>query len=210
MSAEIYVAYVLACLVILIIPGPTILLIVTYALREGRRAALWTVVGVGLGDLTALVMSLAGLGALLAISSELFTIVKWLGAAYLVYLGVKLWREYSPIGGDPIAQARTPSGISMMSHAWLVTALNPKGIVFFVAFLPQFVDPAHAVTPQLTLLGMTFLVLAIANAALYAFAAERLSGHLRGSWLPYVNRIGGSVLIGAGVMTALSGAEAKN
>lgn len=208
MSIEIYLAYIVACAVILIIPGPTILLVVTYALREGRRAALWTIMGVGLGDLTALVVSLAGLGALLAASAELFTIVKWLGAAYLVYLGIKLWRAPAP-ATDPLQPAPTLSGTSMLSQAWLVTALNPKGIVFFVAFLPQFVDPAAAVAPQLTLLSATFLVLALANAAGYALAAERFSRHLRSRWLPTINRAGGSILIAAGVTTALSGAEAK-
>lgn len=204
-TAELYLAYVLACMVILIVPGPTILLVVTYALRQGRRAAIWTVTGVGLGDLTAMIMSLVGLGALLAISAELFLAVKWLGAAYLVYLGIRLWREPHPTSSEDVL-VNAPSGRSMLLQAWLVTALNPKGIIFFVAFLPQFVDPAGRAAPQLALLGAAFLALAIANAAAYALAAGRLSARLRHArFYTWVNRIGGSVLIGAGVMTAFSG-----
>ena len=206
MSLELYLAYVAATTILLIIPGPTILLVVSYALSEGRRAALSTVAGVGLGDLTAMVLSLGGLGALMATSATAFTIVKWLGAAYLVWLGIKMWRTRPVPLEEGLADApiRVPRRHrDMLVQAWIVTALNPKGIVFFMAFLPQFLVPGQPVLPQFLLLGGTFLILAVVNAALYALLAGSLRGRIgspRG--LRLINRAGGTVLIGAGIVTA--------
>lgn len=203
MSVELYLAYVAATLVLLIIPGPTILLVVSYALSEGRRAALASTAGVVLGDLTAMVLSLAGLGALMAASATAFTIVKWIGAAYLVWLGIKMWRaKVQGLAVDEEIHAPRRNR-DMLVQAWIVTALNPKGIVFFIAFLPQFLVHDAPVLPQFVLLGGTFLVLAGLNALVYALMAGSLRQRIanpRG--LTWVNRIGGSVLIGAGAVTA--------
>jgi len=202
MSIELYLAYVAATVLVLMVPGPTVMLVVGYALAEGRRAALATVVGVGLGDLTAMVVSLAGLGALMAASASLFTALKWIGAAYLIYLGIRLWR--APVDDGPAPpEASVRSRRSMAGHAFAVTALNPKGIAFFVAFLPQFVRPDAPALPQLLLLGGTFLVLAIVNAAAYALLAARARDALRRPGTRRaVNRIAGGVLMGAGALTA--------
>ncbi|MBL8653874.1 MAG: LysE family transporter, partial [Alphaproteobacteria bacterium] len=139
MAIEIWLAFVAASAVLLLIPGPTILLVVSYALGQGWRAALPMAIGVALGDFTAMTLSMIGVGALLAASATAFAILKWVGAAYLVYLGIKLWRSGGTLAAAP-AQDRA-SAAKMLGHAWLVTALNPKGITFFVAFLPQFLDP---------------------------------------------------------------------
>ena len=138
MTFESWAAFTAASAILLIIPGPTILLVVSYALGQGWRTALPMAVGVALGDFTAMTLSMLGIGALLAASATVFTILKWIGAAYLIYLGVKLFRA----GGALDAQPRTDavSAAKMMGHAWLVTALNPKSITFFVAFLPQFLE----------------------------------------------------------------------
>ena len=140
MEFEVWAAFVAASAVLLIIPGPTVLLVVSYALGRGWRVAAPVAVGVALGDFTAMSLSMLGVGALLASSAALFTLLKWAGAAYLIWLGVKLWRA----GGTLEASARTDTvpALRMLAHAWLVTTLNPKSIVFFVAFLPQFLDPA--------------------------------------------------------------------
>jgi hypothetical protein len=123
---------------LLVIPGPTILLVVSYALGQGWRTALPMAVGVALGDFTAMTLSMLGIGALLAASATVFTVLKWIGAAYLVYLGIKLFRAG---GALDAGRARTRRRrCKMLGHAWLVTALNPKSITFFVAFLPQFLD----------------------------------------------------------------------
>lgn len=202
MDWELYLTFAAASAILLALPGPTILLVVSYALAQGRRSAFATILGVTLGDITALTGSMAGLGALLATSADLFTVLKWIGALYLVWLGIKLWRAPIEPAGDPTENA-TRSDRAMVLHCWLVTALNPKSIAFFVAFLPQFVDPTRPLVPQMVLMGVTFVGLAVINALAYALLAggarERIS---RPSTLRLVNRLGGSILIGAGVMTA--------
>jgi homoserine/homoserine lactone efflux protein len=202
MTLELYAAYLVATAVVLILPGPTIMLVVSYALTEGRRSAWPTVLGVAAGDLVALSCSLAGLGAVLSTSATLFTLLKWAGAAYLVWLGIRMWRSEIRIGEEETALPPR-AALPMAGHAFVVTALNPKGILFFIAFLPQFVSPAAPIAPQLALLGGTFLVLAIVNAALYALLAGSVRDAVRRPGvLKVVQRVGGSVLIGAGIMTA--------
>jgi threonine/homoserine/homoserine lactone efflux protein len=200
MSFETWVAFAAASSVLLVIPGPTVLLVVSYALGQGWRTALPMAVGVALGDFTAMTLSMLGLGALLATSATLFTILKWVGAAYLVYLGIKLWRA----GGTLDAAPRTDavSAAKMLGHAWLVTALNPKSITFFVAFLPAFLDPKADFLTQMLVFETTFLVLAFANAfgyALVASRARRLASDPRA--IGIVNKVGGGLLVGAGVAT---------
>lgn len=201
MTIELYSAYVIATLIVLAIPGPTIMLVVSYALTQGRRSAAASVLGVGLGDATAAAASLLGLGAILATSATAFTVLKWVGAAYLVWLGIKMWRS-RPEALGPHDVAEVPAK-KIFWHAYVVTALNPKGIVFFMAFLPHFIAPDSAVVPQLTLLGTTFVVLGILNAAIYALAAAAVGQKLRSpSLLRLVNRVGGGFLISAAAMTA--------
>jgi len=197
---ETWLAFTAAAAVLLVIPGPTILLVVSYALGQGWRTALPMAIGVALGDFTAMTLSLLGLGALLATSATVFTLLKWLGAAYLVWLGVKLWR----VGGslDVAPRQDAASSFRMLGHAWLVTALNPKGLVFFVAFLPQFIDPKLAFLPQVSLCAATFLILAFANAFVYALVAARARRAVRNPrTIGFVNKAGGSLLIGAGIAT---------
>lgn len=198
MTLETWLAFLLASAVMLAIPGPTILLIIGQSLGAGRGRPLPLVAGVALGDLTAITLSLAGLGALLAASSLAFTVLKWAGAAYLVWLGVQMWRA-------PVTEAAAPalSARRAFRGAYVVTALNPKGIAFFVAFVPQFITPGAPFLPQAALLVGSFVTLAAANAMLYALLAGRLSGAVaRPAVRRALNRVGGSVLVGAGVATA--------
>lgn len=197
MSIETWLAFAAATTVLLVIPGPTVLLVVSYALGQGLRTALPMAVGVATGDFTAMTLSLLGVGALLAASATLFTILKWVGAAYLVWLGIKLWRSGGTLDASP--RTDTASGLTMAAHAWVVTALNPKGITFFVAFLPQFLDPAGDFWTQLLVFEATFITLAFANALGYALVASHARGMMRNPRaIGLVNRIGGSLLIGAG------------
>lgn len=201
MPFENWLAFAAASAVLVAIPGPTVLLVVSYALGHGRRSAAATVAGVALGDFTAMTASMLGLGVLLAASADLFTGLKWIGAAYLIYLGVKLWR--APVSSDGMAadtsEAR-PGRIFL--HAYAVTALNPKGLVFFVAFLPQFLDASAPVVPQMIVCEATFLVLATLNALAYALMASAARRTIRKPAVQrWVNRTGGSLLIGAGVLT---------
>lgn len=198
MAIETWLAFLGATAVVLVMPGPTILLVIGQSLAAGRRAALPLVAGVALGDLTAMSLSLAGLGALLAASATLFAVLKHAGAAYLVWLGLRLWRAPVAAGAAaPVAPARA------FRDAYLVTALNPKSIAFFVAFVPLFLDPARPFPAQAAVLVASFVTLAAANAALYALLAARLSGAVRRPGVRRaVNRCGGAMLMGAGAATA--------
>lgn len=199
MSVDVWLAFVVAATVVIGIPGPTNLMVMAYALRRGRRAGLATVFGVLPGVTLAMVVSLAGLGALLATSALLFGAVKWLGAAYLVYLGIRQWR--APITVD--ARVETEGDAGMMRDAFLVTLLNPKGVVFFGAFFPQFLDPSGPLLMQMVLLGGTFLLVVLPINSAYALLAAAVGNRLEDvRWRRRFNRAGGSMLIGAGVMTA--------
>jgi threonine/homoserine/homoserine lactone efflux protein len=200
MDLDVWLAFVGSASIVLAIPGPTVLLVVGYALSAGPATAWRTVPGVALGDALALTVTCLGLGAALATSASLFTAAKWLGAAYLVYLGARMWcsRPNGPVGAP-----RCRTGRSMTGHAFVVTALNPKAIAFYVAFLPQFVAPERPAGPQLLVLGVTFVLLAIVNASGYAVLAGRFHASFRRPHvLRTLNRIGGGVLVGAGIMTA--------
>ncbi|CCM76967.1 LysE family translocator [Rhizobium mesoamericanum] len=204
MSLEAWFAFAAASAIMLAIPGPTILLVVSYALGHGRKTALATVSGVALGDFTAMTASLFGLGAVLAASATLFTMLKWIGGAYLIWLGIKLWR--APVISEPMADNDNlpeTKSLKVFLHAYVVTALNPKSIVFFVAFVPQFLDPSQPFFGQMLIMEATFLVLATINASIYALAANAARGLIRkASVQRAVNRTGGTLLIAAGAVTA--------
>lgn len=204
MSLEHWLAFVAASSILLAIPGPTILLVISYALSHGRKVATATVAGVALGDFTAMTASMLGLGALLAASATLFTVLKWVGAAYLVYLGIKLWR--APVSDTVSAVENEEAGngrpFRIFLHTYLVTALNPKSIVFFVAFLPQFLDLRQPLFFQMAVFEVTFLVLATLNATLYGLLASMARNTIRKPKVQrIVNRTGGSLMIGAGLLS---------
>jgi threonine/homoserine/homoserine lactone efflux protein len=198
MTFETWLAFVAALAVLLVIPGPTILLVVSYALGQGWRTALPMAVGVALGDFTAMTLSMLGIGALLMASATVFTVLKWIGAAYLVWLGIRLFRAGGTLQAEPRSSAS--SSLRMLGHAWLVTALNPKSITFFVAFLPQFIDHDADFWTQMAVFEATFLVLAFLNALGYALAASRARRAVSSPRvLTIVNRTGGTLLVGAGL-----------
>lgn len=203
MELHAWLAFVAASTVLLLIPGPTILLVVSYALGRGWRTAAPVAAGVALGDLTAMTLSMLGLGVLLAKSAALFTILKWIGAAYLIWLGIRLWRADGVLETEARPDA-TPR-LKMLGHAWLVTTLNPKSLIFFVTFVPQFIDPARPFQPQAAVLVATFVILAFANAFAYAILGAR-TRRLASSpqAIRVVNRAGGAALIGAGAAAALT------
>ena len=204
MSIELWFTFAAASAVLLIIPGPTILTVISYSIAHGRRANVPLVAAVALGDSTALVVSLLGLGALLATSAFWFTVVKSAGGLYLLYLGIKLLRAgISP--SELLARAVPGSRWKLFANTYLVTALNPKGIVFFVAFLPQFINPGAGIAQQLWILAVTFVAMATLNATLYAVFASTARKVLSS---PRAQRrfslAGGTLLSAAGVWTLLA------
>lgn len=202
MSLETWLAFLGASAVLVMLPGPTILTVISYSIAHGRRARLPLVLA--LGDSTALVLSLLGLGALLAASAFWFTVVKTAGGLYLLYLGFKLLRAGVSPAALP-ATAASGSRWKLFANTYLVTALNPKGIIFFVAFLPQFIDPAGDVTRQLWILSGTFVACAGLNATAYAVfagSARRLLASPRAQ--RGFNLGGGALLSAAGVWALLA------
>jgi threonine/homoserine/homoserine lactone efflux protein len=204
MPIELWLAFVAASAILLVIPGPTILTVISYSVAHGPRANIPLVAAVALGDSTALILSLLGLGALLATSALWFTAVKLIGGLYLLYLGVRLLR--AGVVPAPLAAPAAPgSRLRLFANTWLVTALNPKGIVFFVAFLPQFISPNESVTRQLWVLAITFVAMATVNATLYAVfaaSARRLLASPRAQ--RGFNLAGGALLSVAGVWALLA------
>ncbi len=202
MPIDLWLTFVAATAALLLIPGPTVLLVLGYALSKGRSVALASAAGVALGDLIAMTASLAGLGALVLASATLFTALKWIGAAYLVWLGVRLMRSAPAADGPAVAVAKiSPRGV--FAHATAVTALNPKSIAFFIAFVPQFVRPDAALSPQFAILIATFVGLAALNALAYALLADRLRRIIaRPGIITWITRAGGAALVAMGLATA--------
>ena len=209
MPTDLWFAFVTASLAILLLPGPTTMLIVGYALGDGRRAAFGAMGGVLAGDLAALTISAIGLGAILSSSALVFTVMKFAGAAYLIWLGIKMWR--APVDAQaidaPVPDAALPAARNRsrrrILHGFVVTTLNPKLIAFFIAFLPQFMTANAPVLDQLLILGPTFLAISVATNSLYVLAAGAARERLRSpAALRVVNRVGAGCLIGAGMLTA--------
>jgi threonine/homoserine/homoserine lactone efflux protein len=172
-------------------------------MSRGKRVALATVAGVALGDTIAMTASVAGLGALVLASATLFSVLKWVGATYLIYLGVKLFRSASSAALEEVNQAKPSGGASIFGHAAAVTALNPKSIVFFIAFVPQFVVVSDPLLPQFSILVATFVGLAAINALAFALLADKLQSKISNpAVLPWITRLGGTALIAMGIATA--------
>lgn len=199
MPLELWLSFCLASLLIIVSPGPAVALLVATGVNRGRRAALAMLPGFFVGDLLAMTLSFAGVGALLMTSAELFQILKWAGAAYLLYLGIKMWREAGRLGD------LQPSGTDIRlgtAKAFLVTALNPKSLAFFMAFMPQFVAPSQPLLPQLAILFSTFLVIGVLSDLAYTFLATTGGQLLSARFRRILHRTGAGTLIGASALVA--------
>ncbi len=203
MSAELWIVYLVAAIGLSLTPGPNGLLALTHGARFGLRRACFTVVGGALGFLVLIAVSLAGMGALLMASETAFTIAKWIGAAYLVYLGVQLWRA------PATAIAATPDGVAggdtapwrLFTQGFLVAVSNPKGIIFFAAFLPQFMSPGASYAMQLLVLGGTFVVIEVIYELILAGLAYRIAPWLARYGRAF-NRVTGVTFVGIGAALA--------
>lgn len=198
-------AFFVASLALTLTPGPAVIYVVTRTLAQGRPAGLASVAGVALGNLGNAVGAAIGLAALFAISSLAFTVVKYAGAAYLIYLGIKAWRAPA----QQAAQTQfAPARLTRIFRDGFVVALfNPKTTIFFAAFLPQFMQPGAPAMPQSVLLGAIFVVIAVATDSIYVLAASIVG--------PLLTRVRGAgaigryvtagAFIGLGVFTAAAG-----
>jgi threonine/homoserine/homoserine lactone efflux protein len=208
-DATTYGLFVVASLALTLVPGPAVLYIVARSVEGGRPAGLVSVLGIGAGGFVHVAFAALGLSALLVSSAAAFAVVKWLGVAYLIYLGIGrlLARDEEEaavsVGNEPLTR--------VFSQGVIVNVLNPKTALFFLAFLPQFVDPSRgAVTAQVALLGTTFVVLALCTDGLYALLSGTAADWLkRRNESPGFRRAGryvsGSVYLALGAATAISG-----
>lgn len=201
MSLELWLLYLLASIGLSLTPGPNGLLSLTHGASFGFRRTICTVLGGAVGFLLLIAASLAGMGALLAASERAFTVAKWIGAAYLVYLGIKVWR--SPVTvlavGSSAAASVESRPLRMFAQGLFVAASNPKGLIFFAAFLPQFIVPGVSYGIQLAVLGGTFVVVEIIYELMLAGLAQRIAPWLarHGRWF---NRLTGGTFVGMGAV----------
>jgi threonine/homoserine/homoserine lactone efflux protein len=203
MPLELYLAFVFATAVLILIPGPAVTLIVANAIAHGSRRALVSVAGVSTAVVVQLVLVALGMASLMALLSEWFEWLRWLGVAYLVYLGIRQWRA-APLALEA-GLMRAVSRRRLFWTGFLVNATNPKTLFFYAAFFPQFVDPGAAFGPQILALCATFLVIQTLLDGSYALLGGRLRGLLTGRRRARLrNRVTGTLLIGAGLGLALA------
>lgn len=203
MTIEVYIAYVLACAILSIVPGPNVTIIVANSLRGGIRAGMASVVGTQLGVFIALIVLAAGLQVVIQSAGAVFEIVRILGAAYLVWLGIKMLVSSGKLD---ITQARGPVR-ETSEYFWqgcLVFLSNPKALIFFGAFIPQFVDPSRNAFVQVVLLGATFMAVTATLDSGYAIAAGKARTWLSRSRVRVVERISGACMISGGIWLAFS------
>ncbi|MEM6323532.1 MAG: LysE family translocator [Pseudomonadota bacterium] len=202
MTFETWIAFALASTIVVLIPGPNIVLTVNYAIRDGKRSGLATVPGVVLGAFIAMSLSLLGAGALLATSAFLFTLLKLAGALYLIYLAYTLWTApVETMTVDRSAAEKPLKGLFWQS--FLISVLNPKGPAFYVAFVPQFVSPAGPIFQQFAVLILTFLVIAALNSLFWLFFANGMRTQFeKPGAMRLLNRVAAGCLFLAGAFTA--------
>ncbi|MGB6231508.1 MAG: LysE family translocator [Litorimonas sp.] len=194
-----FLLFVGASAVALAIPGPTVALVITRSLTDGRRVSVPLALGIGAGTLVGSALALAGAGAVLLASATAFTILKLIGAAYLVYLGIKLLRS-EPTPPDTTATLEKGSTLRGLRDGFLVTMLNPKSIAFSVAFIPQFIAPNGNYAVQAAVLTITFTALATLNGLVFALGTDVLRRFVRRvEVLRWVNKTGGGLMIASGV-----------
>jgi homoserine/homoserine lactone efflux protein len=198
MNLHLFLAYCFAVAILVLIPGPIVTLVVANSLSHGSRSGLATVAGASVGNAILLGATAVGLVAFFALLSEIFQVVRWLGALYLIWLGVKSWRARAG-QAQAIVPAAGRSSRDLFLQGFLIALTNPKAIVFYIAFLPQFIDPHLAAGPQLLVMIATMIVMALLSDSAYALLAGRVRG-----WFTtparrrLQSRITGTLLIGVG------------
>jgi threonine/homoserine/homoserine lactone efflux protein len=195
-------AFLVASAIMGAIPGPGVVSIIGYALGSGRRVALASVGGMALGNMVAISLSLFGVGALLAASALAFGVLKWLGAAYLIGLGLLTLARSRDATGNQAGAARPITARTAFSANVAVGIFHPKTIIFFVAFVPQFIRADASYTRQAVILVATFCCVVGLTDTIYALMASRFAGAVRGRAARWSRRAGGGALLAAGVATA--------
>jgi len=202
MDWGLWAGFIVAALIVGLLPGPGVTSIVGYALTAGLRTALASVLGATVGNAIAMTLSLVGVGVLIAQWPGAFVAIKWIGAAYLVGIGLYAIITAKAVD-DEEASVKTVKPAAAFWGTVAITAINPKTIIFFVAFTPQFISAKHAYWPQAGILLATFCVVVTLSDGFYAVAASWVASHLKGPQVHlWSQRIGGAVLAMAGLVTA--------
>jgi threonine/homoserine/homoserine lactone efflux protein len=198
MNWQLFSAFLAITVVLLVVPGPIVTLLIATSATQGLRAGLTTVAGTVMGSAVQLALIATGLGWILANAGEVFELLRWMGAAYLIWLGIGSWRT----AAEP---ASPPVGLTNIRRGFLVALTNPKGLAFFTAFLPQFIDPSLPAAPQLAVMCTVTVLLSALTDSGWAIAVG-----MGRAWLAeagrarLLKRLAGSMLIGGGVWLLLS------
>lgn len=204
MTWQVWLAFLGAAIVISVAPGPGAVQSMATGMTEGLRRGWWSVFGLEIGLMLQLVLVAAGVGAIVAASALAFTVVKWLGVAYLAYLAFRQWRTAPRDMRDQPGTSITSSRRALVARGFLVNATNPKGLVFFLAALPQFVVPAAPLLPQYLAIGLTMIVVDIVVMGFYTGLAGRLMNWLHNARQQTIlNRVIAAMFAGAAVVLSL-------
>jgi homoserine/homoserine lactone efflux protein len=199
MNAHLFLAFCLAATALVLLPGPIVTLVIANSLSHGTRSGLTTVAGASLGNALLLTATAVGLIAFFAFLSELFEVVRWVGAAYLIVLGIKGWRASGGDFSTLMKPAPRRSGKAVFLQGFLIAITNPKAIVFYVAFLPQFIDPHRPAGLQLLAMCTFMIVVAVLSDSSYALLAGRARRWFGTPWRRRMQeRVSGTLLIGVG------------
>ena len=201
MTLETWLAFFVAAILISVSPGAGAVACMTTGMRHGYRRGIWNIFGMQLGIALQLAIVGAGLGAILATSTAAFTVLKWLGVAYLCWLGVMQWRA----AAEPVHDGTAPDGGAgrLFAQGFLVNATNPKATVFFLAVLPQFIDPARPLLPQYLAVVATLTAVDLVVMSGYTFFAAKFLRLLRAPrQIRFVNRLFGGLFVGAAALLA--------
>ncbi|NQV05161.1 LysE family translocator [bacterium] len=202
-------AFSVAALILFVVPGPAVLYVVSRSMTGGRKAGLVSVLGLHAGSVVYVIAAMAGLTAILVRSTAAFTAVKWAGALYLIYLGVR-----TLLADDDADDLRTvgEGGLRRaFTQGFIVNLLNPKTAIFFVAFVPQFVDPAEPPPTQILVLGILFIILGTLSDSAYALVAGSVGSALqeKPAWRRGRRWVSGAIYLALGVAAAISGGRAE-
>ena len=200
MKWEVWLLFVMTEAVLSLTPGPAVLYVLSQAIRRGPAKSVWASWGILSANAAYFVLSATSLGAVIVASYKLFFLIKWLGAAYLVYLGIGSFLGKSSVLSLPEAGTDSRSGVRILRDGFFLQGANPKALLFFTAILPQFIDTRHNIAFQILVLGISSIVVEFAILFTYGQLAGRVLATARSPRFERVtNRIAGSLLIGAGV-----------
>lgn len=213
-NPDLFIAFCLASAALILMPGPVVALVVATSLKHGTRTGLQAVAGASAGNTVLIVLGAVGITTIMTVLADLFYIVRYLGAAYLIWLGIREWRARPaapPADASPANASTTGAAMAkrragaVMAQGFLIGVTNPKAILFYIAFFPQFLDPTLAAGPQLTAMAGAFVAIAILFDGGYAILAGRVRRHMVDPALARIRqRITGTLLIGTGVALALT------